>query len=322
MMCQGQQVREQVELAATREGQRLDRFVAERLAAHSRSEIQHWIQAGDVKVNGRTAKPSQRLQEGDVVHVLLPDVTVQEIRPSDTALCIVYEDADCAVVDKPPGMVVHPATSHRQETLANALLARYPEMKEMADPASRAVRRPGIVHRLDKDTSGLMVVARHTAAQAALQAQFKQRSVGKGYLALLYGRLALSEGVIDAPIGRDPRQRKRMAVVANGRSASTRYTVRQFLYTPHGTPEYYTLVEARPATGRTHQIRVHFAHIGYPIVGDTVYGRHKSHLSCPRQFLHAYRLGFRRPSDGEWMVFESPLPADLQKVLSQLQVVT
>lgn len=315
-------MREQVELEAIREGQRLDRFVAERLTAYSRSEIQHWIQAGDVTVNGRTAKPSQRLREGDVVHVLLPDVTAQEMRPWDMALCIVYEDADCAVVDKPAGMVVHPATSHRQDTLVNALLARYPEMKEMVDPESRAGRRPGIVHRLDKDTSGLMVVARHAAAQTALQAQFRQRSVEKVYLALLYGHLASPEGAVDAPMGRDPRQRKRMAVVAGGRRASTRYTVRQFLYTPYGTPEYYTLVEAHPVTGRTHQIRVHFAHIGYPIVGDTVYGRRKSRLSCPRQFLHAYRLGFRRPIDGEWMVFESPLPADLRKVLSQLQVVT
>jgi len=174
------------------------------------------------------------------------------------------------------------------------------------------------VHRLDKDTSGLMVVARRAEAWSALQRQFQERSVEKGYQALLYGRLAPPEATIDAPMGRDPRHRQRMAVVEGGREAVTRYAARQFLFSPHGAREPYTLVEARPLTGRTHQIRVHLAYIGYPVVGDAIYGRRKRRLACPRQFLHACRLGFHRPSDGRWMLFNVPLPVDLQQVLDLL----
>jgi 23S rRNA pseudouridine1911/1915/1917 synthase len=237
------------------------------------------------------------------------------------ALTVVYEDQDCVVIDKPPGLVVHPATSHRQDTLVNGLLARYPAMAAMIDPTSKDGRRPGIVHRLDRDTSGLIVVARHEGSRAELQRQFKAREVEKVYLALVYGRVPELEGRISAPIGRDPRNRQRMAVVPEGRDAITRYVARQYLLTPHGNREHYTLVEVHLLTGRTHQIRVHFAHVGQPVVGDRVYGRRKKQLACPRQFLHAWRLGFHRPGDGEWMCFEAPLPADLAKVLSQLQPV-
>jgi len=255
------------------------------------------------------------------VRVLLPDDQPEAIQPWEKPLSVVYEDVDCLVIDKPAGMVVHPATSHQQDTLVNALVARYPEIAAMADPRAESGKRPGIVHRLDRDTSGLVVVARHAAAQAALQGQFKQRTVEKVYLALLYGRLPSSEGLVVARLGRDPRHRQRMAVVPGGRRASTRYVVRQFLFTPHGTRELYTLAQAHPLTGRTHQIRVHFAHIGHSVVGDAVYGRRKCRLACPRQFLHACRLGFHRPGDGEWVVSTSPLPADLQSVLSRLRAV-
>jgi 23S rRNA pseudouridine1911/1915/1917 synthase len=301
---------------------RLDRFVADRLDDVSRSEVQRWIEAGQVTVNGRTAKASRRLEAGDVVCVTLPEAVPATLQPWETPLSIVYEDADCVVIDKPAGMVVHPATSHQQDTLVNALLARYPEIAAMADPNTEEGIRPGIVHRLDKDTSGLIVVARHEAARLALQRQFKARSVEKIYLALLYGRLSPPEGRIAVPIGRDPRHRQRIAVFPDGREAITAYATRQFLFMPHGAREFYTLTEAHLLTGRTHQIRVHFAHLGHSIVGDVVYGRRKRRLACPRQFLHAYRLGIRLPGDGRWVEFVSALPADLQQVLSQLAAVT
>jgi 23S rRNA pseudouridine1911/1915/1917 synthase len=311
----------QIELGDVIGGERLDRFVSDRLEGVSRSQVQQWIRAGRVTVGGRSVKASYRLEVGDVVLVTWPDKESEEIRPWDVPLSVLYEDADCVVVDKPAGMVVHPATSHHHHTLVNALLAHYPEMEAMVDLRKRGGRRPGIVHRLDRDTSGLLVVARREAARTALQRQFKSRSVEKAYLALVYGRLAQGEGRIAASIGRDPRNRKRMAVVPEGREAITEYTVLEFLRTLHGAPRFYTLVQVCPVTGRTHQIRVHLAHIGHPVVSDRVYGRRKRQLACPRQFLHAQRLGFYRPSDGEWMVFESQLPADLQQVLARLRPV-
>jgi 23S rRNA pseudouridine1911/1915/1917 synthase len=318
-------LKEQIELTADVGNERLDRYLVRCLDEVSRAEIQRWIQEGVVTVNGRVAKASHRLVVGDVVHAQRPKRESEALQPWETDLTIVYEDADCVVVDKPPGLVVHPAVGHRQDTLVNALLARYPEMMLMigltgASGPGKATR-PGIVHRLDKDTSGLIVVARRAEAWTALQRQFQERSVEKRYLALLYGRLAPPEATIDAPIGRDPRHRQRMAVVDGGREAITRYAVQQFLFTPHGTHEPYTLAETRPLTGRTHQIRVHMAYIGHPVVGDTVYGRRKRRLACPRQFLHACRLGFHRPSDDRWMLFEAALPADLQQVLAPLAAI-
>jgi 23S rRNA pseudouridine1911/1915/1917 synthase len=264
------------------------------------------------------------LAVGDKVHVIMPEEQRDGLEPWRTPLSILYEDADCVVVNKAAGMVVHPATSHRQHTLVNALLARYPEMMAMVDLKAKDGRRPGIVHRLDKDTSGLLVVARHKEAQIALQRQFRARTVKKSYLALLHGRLSPPEGewgTFDLPIGRDPRNRQRMAVVKGGRRAITQYVVKRFFFTRHGVRENYTLIEARLITGRTHQIRVHVAHVGHPVVGDRVYGRRKRRIACPRQFLHAFRLGFHRPGDGEWVVFQSPLPEDLQQVLDQLEAV-
>ena len=316
-------------------GERLDRFLARSLEDVSRSQARRWIDQGRVTVNGRPLKPSGRLEAGDVVSVTLPEDVPESLEPWQTPLCIVYEDADCVVVNKAADMVVHPATSHRQDTLVNALLARYPEMAAMVDlgldvgrrpggPARRPggpARRPGIVHRLDRDTSGLIVVARHAEAQSVLQRQFRARTVEKAYLALLHGRLSPPEGnqgVVDLPIGRDLRNRQRMAVVEDGRRAITRYVVRRFLFAQHGAREDYTEVEVRPVTGRTHQIRVHFAHLGYPVVGDRVYGRRKQRIACPRQFLHACRLGFHRPGDGQWLTLEAPLPVDLQEALDQL----
>ena len=312
---------DQARYVCTQKGERLDRFLANCLKDASRSQVRQWIDLGQVTVNDQLSKASRRLEAGDVVCVTLPEEEPESLQPWPTPLSIVYEDADCAVLNKAAGMVIHPATSHRQDTLVNALLARYPDMAAMVDLETVDGRRPGIVHRLDKDTSGLLVVARHEEAQSALQRQFQARTVDKAYLALLHGRLSPpqgDQGAIDLPIGRDRRSRQRMAVIEGGRRAITRYVVRRFLFTRHGVREDYTLVEAQLVTGRTHQIRVHFAHIGHPVVGDRVYGRRKRRIACPRQFLHAFRLGFHRPADGEWLVFESPLPADLEQVLKQL----
>jgi 23S rRNA pseudouridine1911/1915/1917 synthase len=323
-------LKDQIELTSDRSGERLDRYLARCLDGVSRAEIQRWIRQGDVTVNSRVTRASRRLEVGDVVCARLPQREPETLQPWEMDLTIVYEDTDCVVVDKPPGLVVHPAIGHRQDTLVNALLARYPEMMSMAHPSGSTAlagpigtvnMRPGIVHRLDKDTSGLMVVARRAEAWSALQRQFQERSVEKGYQALLYGRLAPTEATINAPIGRDPRHRRRMAVVDGGREAITRYAARQFLFIPHGAHASYTLAEARPLTGRTHQIRVHLAYVGHPVVGDMLYGRRKHRLACPRQFLHACRLGFYRPADGRRMLFESPLPTDLQQVLEPLAVI-
>lgn len=309
-------------LVCTEDQERLDRFLARQLQDVSRAEIQRWIQDGAATVNGRLVKASHRLSIGDRVVVIVPEAEPAVLEAREMPLHVVYEDPDCVVIDKPPGLVVHPATSHQQDTLVNALLMRYPEMIEMVDLDTPAGRRPGVVHRLDKDTSGLLVVARHEQARQILQRQFKTRQVQKTYVALLYGRLSEPEGRIVAPIGRDPKNRQRMDVVADGRQAVTEYRVQQYLSEPHGHRELYTLIEAHPVTGRTHQIRVHFCHIGHPVVCDRIYGRRKRGIACPRQFLHATRLEFHRPGDGEWMVFQSPLPEDLQRVLSRLEPVT
>jgi 23S rRNA pseudouridine1911/1915/1917 synthase len=311
----------EIEIVVEEGGERLDRYLVGYLDGVSRAQVQSWIRAGRVLINGRPAKVSTRLSPGDLVQASVPQETPRTLAPWDFPLSILYEDADCVVLDKPAGLVVHPATTWRQDTLVHALLARYPDLGRMVDLDAEAGQRPGIVHRLDRDTSGLMVVARHEEAQARLQAQFRERTVQKAYLALVHGRLNPPRGTIDAPIGRDPRNRQRMAVVPAGRDARTRYRAEQFLYAPYGTREPYTLTVAWPKTGRTHQIRVHLASVGHPVVGDLLYAGRRKQIACPRQFLHAYRLGFHRPGDGKWVSFETPLPPDLAQVLDALEAV-
>ncbi|MDO8532062.1 MAG: RluA family pseudouridine synthase [Dehalococcoidia bacterium] len=286
------------------QGERLDRFLAAQCPDLSRSRVQQLIEAGHVTVNGRPVKAAHKLKPGDDVSMSVPPpAPVLGLSPEDIPLTVVYEDADLLVVDKPAGLTVHPAPGHPSGTLVNALLARVPDLGGVGGEL-----RPGIVHRLDKDTSGLIVVAKHERALRHLQAQFKERQVRKVYLALVHRRVQPPEGVIDAPIGRDPRNRKRMAVVPDGRAALTRYRVLRYL------PDY-TLLEAAPATGRTHQIRVHLAHIGHPLAGDPLYGGTTKLVA--RQFLHAHRLTFRLPS-GEERTFISPLPDDLERVLREV----
>ena len=307
-------------LEADGSGERLDVFVARRCPGLSRSNVQRLIREGGVTVGDPplSGRAGQRLEGGDRVSVRIPSEEPVALRPEPASLTIVYEDEDLLVVDKPAGMTVHPAAGVRKGTLAAALLAYRPELAGVGGP-----ERPGIVHRLDRDTSGLLVVAKNEADRAALARQWKERQVEKGYLALVHGRLEPPQGVIDAPIGRDPRHRQRMAVVEGGRAARTAYWVRRYLpagqaglpETPRGR-DVYSLVEVTPSTGRTHQVRVHFAALGHPLVGDRVYGRPSAVLR--RQFLHAHRLAFHHPVDGRPLESESPLPEDLRQALERL----
>ena len=284
-------------------GARLDKFVGDRCPELSRTHAQKLIAEGFITVNGRPAKPSLKLSVGDKIDISIPPESSGPLSPEDIPLKIVYEDADLLVVDKPPGLAVHPAPGHPSHTLVNAVLGYLPSL------ADDDFVRPGIVHRLDKDTSGLIIVARNRPAHENLSDQFKARSVSKSYIVLVKGRLSPESGVIEASIGRDSRNRQRMAVVAKGREARTEYRVLKYF-------KDYSLLEIRPRTGRTHQIRVHLAAIGFPVVGDSVYGVVSPLLS--RQFLHAGRLGFNLPSTGKPVEFTSPLPADLQKALTEI----
>ncbi|MCW5851195.1 MAG: RluA family pseudouridine synthase [Anaerolineae bacterium] len=294
-------------VAAIAAGERLDKYLAEALPDLSRAMLQKLIKDGAVLVGGKPAKPSYRVEGGDTVIVRVPPPAPLEAPPAPhIPLDILYQDTDLLVLNKPAGLVVHPAHGHSDDTLVNALLAHVPDLAGIG-----GVLRPGIVHRLDKDTSGLLLVAKHDQAQQALQDQFRSRAVDKVYLALVEGHLTPPRGRIDAPIGRDPRERQRMAIVPTGRPAQTEYRVLETLAET-------TLVEAHLLTGRTHQIRVHLASLGYPIVGDRVYGHRKQHLALGRQFLHAWRLAFTLPSTGERIQFTAPLPVDLRQVLEGL----
>ncbi len=254
-----------------------------------------------ITVDGHTAKPSYLLHAAEKVDVCVPPPEALDVEPEETPLRIIYEDEDLLVVNKPAGLTVHPSPGHTRHTLVNALLAHCRDLSGVG-----GVLRPGIVHRLDKDTSGLLLVAKNDRTHAALSRQLKERTVEKRYLALVRGRLAQAEGVIEGAIGRDPRNRKRMAIVENGRTARTAYKVREYI-------DGMTLVEVAPSTGRTHQIRVHLAAMGHPIVGDALYGKPSDLVG--RQFLHAYRLAFAHPRDGRRVEFEAPLPDDLVEAL-------
>jgi 23S rRNA pseudouridine1911/1915/1917 synthase len=305
-----------IELHVAEGGQRLDKHLADQIPELSRSRVQKLIGEGVITVNGGVAKPSYRVEIGDLVVVRVPPPEPMEVKPQAIPLDIVYEDEGIMVVNKPAGMVVHPAYGHRTGTLVNAVLAHCPDLAGVeGDP------RPGIVHRLDKDTSGLIIVAKSDSARRHLQRQFKRREVKKVYLALLEGRLEPTQGVIEAPIGRDKKRRKRMAVVEGGRQARTEYRVVEYFDAKAGKASHsYTLVEAEPKTGRTHQVRVHFASIGHPLAGDPVYGFRKQRVSSlRRQFLHARILGFCLPGSDQYIELTAELPDDLRGVLQELR---
>lgn len=293
-------------------GQRLDLYLASVLDSISRTRIQHLIVAGTVLVNGNSSKVGYTLRSGDTVQMpQTPILTPQagNLKPFYHPLDILYEDADLLVVNKSAGMVVHPAPGHADDTLVNALVAYRPELRGVGSE-----NRPGIIHRLDKDTSGLIVVAKNTHTLAALAAQMKRHEVLKRYLALVEGHVELDQGSIDAPIGRDPRHRQQMAITAVGsRQARTHFRVLQRFAHKH------TLLLVELETGRTHQIRVHLKAIGHPIVGDPIYGSGNAQcqLTLQHQFLHAYQLRFAHPTTKNILELEAPLPDDLQIVLQQ-----
>ena len=287
-------------------GTRLDMYVAKHCPELSRTHAQKLIGEGHIKVNERVVKAGLKLNTGDRISITVPPPSPTTLVPEDIPLNILYENDDLLVVDKPAGLTVHPAPGHPNHTLVNAILSRLPSL-----PDTGEWQRPGIVHRLDKDTSGVMLVAKNSAAHINLSEQFKDRSVVKVYQVLVKGHLTPEDGVIEAPVGRDPRHRDRMAVVgeSRGREARTEYHVLEYI-------NEYTLLEVRPETGRTHQIRVHLKAIGYPVVGDNVYGVKSPHLT--RQFVHAYSLGFKLPSSGEYVEFIADLPQDLKQVLKEI----
>lgn len=289
-------------------GQRLDRAVVAVLPHLSRSFVQALLADGRVLLNGSAARASHPVRAGDSLYVHVPPPQPTDLVPEALPLDIVYEDDAIVVVNKAAGMVVHPAPGHPSGTLVNALLARYPTMT-----AGNALR-PGIVHRLDQGTSGLLVVARTDAALHALTAQQQARQMHKQYQAVVVGRMRPPDGTIDAPIGRHRSDRLRMAVVADGKPARTHYRTREDL-------AGYALLDVWLETGRTHQIRVHCAHRQRPILGDPVYGGRakRAPFGMRRQFLHAARLGFAHPTTGAWCEFHAPLPPDLAAVLTKLR---
>lgn len=302
-----------VELTLNAPNERLDRALVDALPDLSRTQIQRLIKEDRVLVNGRSEKANLRLEGGEQVVLTLPAVEETELIPEDIPLDIRYEDSDLLLINKPAGMVVHPAVGHPSGTLVNAVLGYCDDLAGVGGEL-----RPGIVHRLDMDTSGLILVAKNDKALHHLQAQFKERTVHKAYLALVEGQVQPPEALIDAPIGRDPRQRKKMAVITH-RSAKSRPA--QTEYRTQMTFDDYTLLDCLLHTGRTHQIRVHLAYIGNPIVGDTVYGRRKQKIQLKRHFLHAAELIFKRPSDDKPLQFKAELPPELQKVINDLSKV-
>jgi 23S rRNA pseudouridine1911/1915/1917 synthase len=299
-----------VTFAASAAGERLDKLIAAEAADLSRTQVQRLIEDGFVQVDGRPAlKPGLRVERAARISVRIPPPAPSAHLPEQIPLDILFEDDNVLVINKPAGMVVHPAAGHGRGTLVNAVLGHDPELEGVGDE-----QRPGVVHRLDKETSGVIVIAKNDAAHRDLQRQFHDREVEKTYLALLDGAPPTDTGRIEAAIGRDPRDRKRMAIVAeaHGRAAVTEYRVREKF-------RAHTLVEAHPLTGRTHQIRLHFAYLRCPIVGDEVYGRKRASLPIGRHFLHAARLALALPGASSPTTFEAPLPDELVSVLNSLR---
>lgn len=301
-------------------GRRLDTFLAERLPECSRSYAAALIADGRVEVDGRPRKPSYRLKTGECVAGTLPPPRPSGVRPEPIPLEILYEDEGLLVLCKPPGMVVHPAPGHVSGTLVHALLHHCPALGALAGEL-----RPGIVHRLDKETSGALIAAKDARSLERLAAQFKRRSVEKRYLALVHGVPSAKEGVIRLPIGRDPVDRKKMSVRSRkARPAETAWGVRR------SWGGEASLLEVRLVTGRTHQIRVHLSAVGHPVVGDPVYGRRRPAkspagplgailASAPRQMLHAFRISFDHPANGKRLAFECPLPSDMAGLIARLE---
>lgn len=292
-------------------GMRLDHFLAGQPPLVSRSQIQRLIEGGLVLVNSNRARSSYKVRSGDVITMQVPPPEEITLKPEEIPLDIVFEDEDLLVINKPQGLVVHPAAGHKSGTLVNAVLSHCPKLSGIG-----GYLRPGIVHRLDKDTSGLILVSKTDLAHQGLTRQLKERRIKRQYLALVHGEVKEERGIVDAPLGRDPRDRKKMAVLpleaTGARSARTHYRVRERF-------AGYTLLDVSLETGRTHQIRAHMSYAGFPVAGDPVYGPRRNPLNLPGQALHAYRISFQHPRTGEALSFKAPLPPVFSKILEKLR---
>jgi len=289
------------------EGERLDIFLAAQMVDMSRSSIKGLIDEDMVKVDGVRKRPGYRLKNGEEVMIIIPEVRQIALEPQNIPLDIIYQDSHIAIINKPVGMVVHPAHGNWDNTLVNALLYHIKDLSGI-----NGELRPGIVHRLDKDTSGVMMVAKTDLALRSLTGQIKEHSINREYTALVHGIIKENLGTIDAPIGRSKADRKKMAVVTDGRPAISNYQVLERF-------NQYTLIKVKLLTGRTHQIRVHFAYLHHPVVGDPLYGPAKKHLGMQTQVLHASLLGLIHPATGEYMEFTSAIPDYFSSILEDLR---
>lgn len=293
-------------ISEAQKGERIDKALAMLEADWSRSQIQIWLKDGGVLVNGETVKTNYKVRPDDVIHVTVPDAEPLDIEAEDLNLEIVYEDADVLVVNKPRGMVVHPAPGHTSGTLVNGLMHQVTDLSGI-----NGIMRPGIVHRIDKDTSGLLMVAKNDKAHVSLVDQLVKKTVTRKYIALVHGHIPHDKGTIDAPIGRDARDRQSMTVVDSGKHAVTHFRVLERFGN-------FTLIECRLETGRTHQIRVHMKYIGYPLAGDPKYGPKKT-IEFDGQALHAAVIGFIHPRTEEYLEFEAPLPQVFTDLIEEMK---
>lgn len=295
-------------LVNTDYGVRLDYYLSQKLDEFSRTYIQGLIKDGLVLVNDRLMKAKYTVKEGDLIHVKIPPPQIIEISPEDLPIRIVYEDDDIVIINKTQDLVVHPAPGNYKGTLVNALLYHINNLSSI-----NGIVRPGIVHRLDKDTSGLLIVAKNNHAHRFLSEELKNRNIKREYIAIVKGLISENRGIINAPIGRDSKDRKKMTVTyKNSREAITRYKVLEKY-------DKYTLVRVSLQTGRTHQIRVHFAYINHPILGDQVYSRDKNLFNLKGQLLHAVKLGFMHPRSGEYLEFETDMPERFKSIINKLK---
>ncbi|MBU5428678.1 RluA family pseudouridine synthase [Kineothrix sp. MSJ-39] len=296
-----------LEITENQAGERIDRFLADSQDL-TRSFLQKILKDGEVIVNGKSVKPNYKLRKGDRIEFEIPEAVEPDIVAEDIPLSILYEDADVLVVDKPKGMVVHPAAGHYSQTLVNAVM--YHCKGELS--GINGVLRPGIVHRIDRDTTGSIIICKNDMAHNEIARQLKEHSINRRYRAIVTGVLKDEEGTIEGAIGRDKKDRKKMAITADGKPAVTHYKVLQRF-------KHYTYVECVLETGRTHQIRVHMASIGHPLLGDEVYGRKSDKYKCEGQCLHAMTLGFHHPRTGEYIEVNAPLPPYFEHLLAVLE---
>lgn len=295
-----------IQITEEQKGERIDKVISAVDEEWSRSQISNWVKDGHIKVNGATVKPNYKVRLEDEILITPPLLEELDAEPENLDLDIIFEDEDVLVVNKPKGMVVHPAPGHANGTLVNGLMYHCTDLSGI-----NGIVRPGIVHRIDKDTSGLLMVAKNDLSHASLVDQLVEKSVTRKYIALVHGHIAHDKGTVDAPIARDPKERQKMAVVDKGKHAVTHFTVLERFGD-------FTLVECRLETGRTHQIRVHMRYIGFPLAGDPKYGPRKT-MDIGGQALHAAVIGFIHPRTKEYLEFSAPLPAEFEELLETLR---